>query len=321
MTAMTQARADAPPEATRGRSKKAPWTTREKRQLRVGLMFISPWIVGVIVFVLYPLVYSFAISLTRYSGMASPEWVGFGNYVAAFLDPLTRISVGNTLFHAGLAVPIGLVVALILALAMNRSVREVAVYRTALYVPSLVPVFAMSFIFIVFVNPQFGLFNRVLGIFGGQNVNLLGDPTTAKVVIVLMAQLAAGNAALIYLAGLRNIPSTLYEAARVDGASAWRQFRSITLPLLSPVILFNLITGISGALQVFTEAYVLTDGAGGPDNGTLYYMFYLYRNAFSYAQLGYASALAVMLFLVGIVLAGLVFWLSRRFVHYDVAAG
>jgi multiple sugar transport system permease protein len=259
--------------------------------------------------------------MTRYSGMNAPEFIGLGNYTSAFQDPLVATSVGNTLYYAMLAVPLGLVIALIIAMAMNRNVKEVAIYRTALYIPSLVPAFAMSFIFIVFVNPQFGLFNRVLALFGGETTNLLGDPTGAKTVIVLMAQLAAGNAALIYLAGLRNIPETLYEAARIDGAGPVRQFVSITLPLLSPVILFNLITGISGSLQVFTEAYVLTNGVGGPDNGTLFYMFYLYKNAFGYAQLGYASALAVLLFIVGMLMAGLVYWLSRRFVNYDVNAG
>ncbi|MFD1716585.1 carbohydrate ABC transporter permease [Georgenia deserti] len=308
-----------PSSRTTGHRKRRPWTARDKRQLKLGLLFVSPWLVGVTVFVLYPLVYSIVISLMRYSGMHTPEYVGLGNYVAIFLDPLARISVSNTLFYAGLAVPLGLVVALILALAMNQNVREVAFYRTALYVPSLVPAFAMAFIFIVFVNPQFGLFNRFLAVFGGQNVDLLADPTTAKLVIVLIAQLGAGNAALIYLAGLRNIPTTLYESARVDGASRWRQFWSITVPLLSPVILFNLITGISGALQIFTEAFIMTDG--GPDNGTLFYMLYLYRNAFSYAQLGFASAMAVLLFLAGMLLASLVFYLSRRFVHYDAAAG
>lgn len=294
---------------------------RRRRALRIGLLFISPWIVGVIVFVLYPLAYSLVISLTRYSGMTDPVWVGLGNYATAISDPLVATSVGNTLYYAALAVPIGLAVALLLALAMDRKVKEVAIYRTALYIPSLVPAFAMSFIFVVFVNPQFGLFNQFLALFGGETTNLLGEPTTAKTVIVLMAQLAAGNAALIFLAGLRNIPDTLYEAARIDGAGRVRQFVSITLPLLSPVILFNLITGISGSLQVFTEAYVLTNGVGGPDNGTLFYMLYLYKNAFSYASLGYASALAVLLFLAGMLLAGLVYWLSRRFVNYDVAAG
>lgn len=304
-----------------GRRTRHRLTNGERRRLRTGLLFISPWIVGVLAFVIYPLVYSFGISLTRYSGMQTPTFVGMQNYVAAFTDPLVRTSTGNTLFYAGLAVPVGLVVAVVLALCMNRNVREVAVYRAALYIPSLVPAFALAFIFAVFVNPQFGLVSRVLAAFGRQNVDLLQDPTTAKIVIVTMAQLGAGNAALIFLAGLRNIPATLYEAARVDGASPLRQFTSITLPLLSPAILFNLITGISGALQVFTEAYVLTNGKGDPDNGTLFYMLYLYKNAFSYASLGYACALAVLLFVAGMILSLVVFVISRRFVSYDVAAG
>ena len=306
------------PPGTRGRRRR-PMSRREKRNLRVGLLFISPWIIGVAVFVIYPLVYSFGISLTQYSGMQTPTFIGLQNYISAFLDPLVRTSVGNTVYYMLISVPLGLVVALLLALAMNRNVREVAIYRTLLYLPSLIPMFAMSFIFIVFVNPQFGIVNQVLGLFGMPDTNLLGEPRYAKIVIILMSQLAAGNAALIYLAGLRNIPSTLYEAARIDGAGRRKQFTAITLPLLTPTILFNLITGVSGAMMVFTEAYIMTDG--GPDNATLFYMLYLYRNAFSYGQLGFASALAVLLFLFGMLLAGLIYWLSRRFVNYDVAAG
>ena len=315
-------RADPPgaraPSAGTRRGKQR-WTKRQKKNLRLGLLFISPWIIGVSVFVIYPLIYSFAISLTQYSGMQSPTFIGFKNYLAAFADPLVHTAVGNTLYYMVIAVPVGLVVALLLALAMNRNVREVALYRTLLYLPSLIPAFAMSFIFIVFVNPQFGVVNRFLSLFGVPDMNLLGEPSTAKLVIILMAQLGAGNAALIYLAGLRNIPDTLYEAARVDGAGRLRQFFAITLPLLTPTILFNLITGVSGAMQVFTEAFIVT--GGGPDNATLFYMLYLYRNAFSYGQLGFASALAVLLFLFGMFLAGLIYWLSRRFVNYDVSAG
>jgi multiple sugar transport system permease protein len=275
--------------------------------------------IGVIVFVIYPLVYSFAISLTEYSGMNSPSFIGLGNYIAAFLDPLVRTAVGNTVYYMLFAVPVGLFVALMLALAIHQTVRDVAIYRTILYMPSLIPAFAMSFIFIVFVNPQYGIVNQFLGLFGMPDTNLLGEPSLAKIVIIVMAQLGAGNTALIFLAGLRNIPDQIYEAARVDGAGPMRQFLSITLPLLTPSILFNLITGISGAMQVFTEAFILTNG--GPDNATLFYMLYLYKNAFSYGQLGYASALAVLLFLFGLLLAGLVYWLSKRFVNYDVSAG
>lgn len=303
------------------RAKKKRLTSREKRQLRTGLLFVSPWLLGVIIFVLYPLIYSFVISLTEYSGMNAPTWVGMQNYVSAFVDPLVHIAVGNTIYYMLIAVPVGLFVALVLALAMNQNVREVALYRTILYIPSLIPAFAMSFIFIVFVNPQFGIVNRFLGLFGMPDTNLLGDPSLVKIVIIVMAQLGAGNTALIFLAGLRNVPDTLYEAARVDGAGRMRQFRLITLPLLTPTILFNLITGISGAMQIFTEAFILSSGGGGPDNSTMFYMLYLYRNAFAYGQLGYASALAVLLFLFGIFLAGLVYWLSRRFVNYDVSAG
>lgn len=291
-------------------------TQRERAKVRRGLLFISPWIVGFLAFVVYPIFYSFGISLTRYSGMQTPEWVGFSNYARIFIDPIAAKAMWNTLFYTGLAVPIGLVVAVLLALAMNRNVREVGLYRTALYLPTLVPLFAMSFIFIVFVNPQYGLLNQFLGLFGGGDTNLLGDPTDAKIVIVAMAQLGAGSAALIFLAGLNNIPKSLYEAARVDGAGPLRSFFTITLPLLTPAILFNFITAVSAGLQVFTQGVVLTNG--GPNNGTLFYMHYLYKNAFGYAQLGYASALAVVLFLVGVALAALIYGLSRRFVHYDV---
>ena len=298
-----------------------PWSDTEKRQLRVGLLFISPWIVGVAVFIVYPLVYSLGISLTRYSGMNAPTWVGLGNYVTTFTDPLVHTAVGNTLFYAVLAVPLTVVVALVIAIAMNQDVREIGWYRTALYLPSLIPTFALAFIFVVLVNPQTGLVNQVLAQFGVAPTNLLGDPTTAKLVIVALAQMGAGNAALVMLAGLRGIPRTLYEAARIDGAGRARQFFAVTLPLIAPAVLFNLITGISNSLQVFTEAYVISSGEGGlgaPDNGTLFYMLYLYTNAFSYARLGLASAMAVLLFLAGMLLAGLVYRLSARFVTYDV---
>lgn len=293
-------------------------SARDRRNLRTGLWFISPWIIGFAVFVLYPIGYSFAVSLTSYTGLASPEWVGLRNYARLVADPLAWTSTSNTLFYTGLAVSVGLVVALVLALAMNRNVREVAAYRTALYLPSLIPIFAMSFIFIVFVNPQYGLVNRFLGLFGAPAANYLGEPGTAKLVIVAMAQLGAGNAALIFLAGLHAIPQTLYESARIDGAGPVTSFRHITLPLLTPALLFNLITALSAGLQVFTQGYVLTNG--GPNNGTLFFLHYLYRNAFSYAQLGYASALAIALFAVGLVMAVVVYTLARRFVHYDTNA-
>jgi multiple sugar transport system permease protein len=213
-------------------------------------------------------------------------------------------------------VPLGLVVSLLLALAMNRQVREISLYRTALYIPCLVPVFSMAFIFLVLMNPATGPIPRFLSLFGIEPTNYLGRPTSAKLVIIAMAQLGAGNAALIFLTGLHNIPRTLYEAARIDGATPAQSFFHITLPLLTPAILFNLITAISAGIQVFTPAFVMTNG--GPNNGTLFYLYYLYKSAFGYGELGYASALAVVLFVFGVIVAVLVVRLSRRFVTYDL---
>ncbi|HEY8457898.1 MAG TPA: sugar ABC transporter permease [Actinopolymorphaceae bacterium] len=293
-------------------------TQREKANLRKGLLFITPWIIGVAAFNVFPLIYSIVISLTRYSGLNTPKWLGLQNYTRLFTDPIAGKSAYNTLFYLVFAVPIGLVIALALALAMNRKVREVAIYRTALYLPSLVPAFAFSFIFIVLMNPGYGMVDMILGWFGVPSQNWLGDPTGAKAVIIALAQFGAGATALIFLAGLNNIPETLYDAAKVDGAGVFRRFFSITLPLLSPVMLFNGINAVNAGLAIFTPAYIIT--GGGPDNGTLFYLYYLYKNAFSYAQLGYASAMAVVLFIVGVFLAWVIWILSRRFVHYSVEA-
>lgn len=294
------------------------WSAKDKANQRRGLLFISPWIIGFLAFNLYPLVYSLIVSFTRYTGMQSAHWYGVQNYARLFSDPVAGTAVYNTGFYTIFAVPIGLIVALALALGMNRKVREVAIYRTAFYIPSLVPAFAFSFIFIILMNPGYGMVNQVLQVFGVTPRDWLGSPVGAKAVIIAMAQFGAGNAALIFLAGLNNIPETLYDAARVDGAGAIRRFRSITIPLLSPVILFNGITAVNAGLAIFTPAYIIT--GGGPNNGTLFYLLYLYNNAFHYAQLGYASAMAVLLFIVGVFLAWLIWMLSRRFVHYSIEA-
>jgi multiple sugar transport system permease protein len=297
-------------------------TVVERRNLRTGLLFISPWIIGIVVFTFYPIIYSVVLSFARYSGLKPPVWIGFENYARLFTDELAWKSLGNTTFYIALAVPIGIVVAILLALAMNTAVREVAVYRAALYLPSILPLFAISFIFIVFVNPQYGLVNYALsgfGLFGPPaGTDYLASPTSAMLVIVAIAQLGAGNIALIYLAGLRSIPETLYDAAKIDGAGRLRRFFSITIPLLSPIILFNAITAIGAGLQTFQQAYIITQG--GPNNGTLFFMYYLYNTAFAQAQLGYACALSLVLFVIGLVLALVLFVAARRFVHYELVA-
>jgi multiple sugar transport system permease protein len=291
---------------------------KERKNLMKGLLFISPWIIGFLVFSVYPTVYSIALSFVRYSGFQPPVWLGLQNYQRLISDDLFWQSLYNTLYYAAFAVPIGIVVAIVLALAMNRNVKEVGIYRAAVYMPSIIPPFALALTYIVLINPQYGLFTYLLSFLGVPQTNYLSDPNSAKLVIVSLAQYGAGGTALIFLAGIRGIPQTLYDAARIDGANRLQCFFRITLPLLSPVILFALITGLTGAMQVFDPAFIIT--GGGPNNGTLFYIFYLYNTAFRYAQLGYASALAFVLFIIGLLLALLIYRLSQRYVNYELVS-
>lgn len=294
-------------------------TRKQRHNLMVGLLFISPWIVGFLAFQLYPIVFTLYLSLTQYTGFGAAEWVGLGNYVQLFThDPLFWTSLYNTVYYTALAVPIGICVALIMALAMNQRLKEVAIYRAALYLPSVLPLFAIAFIFLALLNPQFGFIDYLLSLVHLPPIDWLGDPRWTKVAVVLTAQLGAGNAALVFLAGLRAIPITLYEAAQIDGAGWWNRFWRITVPLLTPVILYNIILGISAGLQVFTQAYILTNG--GPNNSSLFFVYYLYNNAFTYSQLGYAAALSWVLFILSFVVAVTVFRWSNRWVTYELVA-
>lgn len=292
-------------------------TRGERGKLAIGLAFISPWIVGFTVFLAYPIYYSFRLGFTQYTGFGEPLWIGLDNYRQMLDDNLFWTSLWNTFYYTGLSIPIGMVVAMSLALAMNRDVPEIPFYRAAFYLPSLLPLFALSFIFLALLDPQRGLVSRVLSWFGVAPIDWFGDPTYAKLGLVLLAQLGAGQTALIFLAGLKAIPLTLYDAAEMDGAGTWRKFWNITIPLMTPVILYNLILGLSAGLQVFTEAYIITNG--GPANATTFYVFYLYNNAFRYSQFGYASAMAWILFLISFALAIIVFKLASKRVHYELS--
>jgi multiple sugar transport system permease protein len=301
------------------RARRARLTAKQWRRFRLGLLFISPWIVGFLVFQLYPIVYSLYLSFTRYTGFGTPTWVGLANYTRLFTaDPLFWQSLYNTVYYTLIAVPVGIAMALVMAIAMNQQVKEVAIYRAALYLPSVLPLFAISFIFLALLNPQFGIIDYILSAFHIPAIDWLGDPKWAKLAIVLTAQLGAGNAALVMLAGLRAIPVTLYEASVIDGARWWTRFWRITIPLLTPVILYNLILGITAGLQVFTQSYVLT--TGGPANSTLFLVYYLYNNAFAYSEMGYASALSWVLFILSFGLAMLVFRFFNRWVNYELVA-
>jgi multiple sugar transport system permease protein len=292
----------------------------ERRNLRWGLLFISPWLIGFLVFGVLPIVYTFFLSLTRYSGLRDPVMIGLANYPRMAADAQFWKAAYNTLYYTLLAVPVGVVVAMLLALAMNRKVREVTIYRAIFYLPSILPVFAISFIFVVLLNPGYGLVNWLLSSAGLPSPNWLGDPSYTKLALVMIAQLGAGQWALVFLAGLRGIPTELYESADIDGAGGFRKFVSITLPLMTPVILYDIIIGLSFGLQVFTSAYILTGGAtrgsAGPDNSLLTYVYYIYKQAFQFGQMGYAAALSVVLFVVSLLLAGAVFRWARGWVFY-----
>ena len=294
------------------------WRSRnERKRLGLGLLFISPWIVGFLGLTLYPLIYTFYLSFTRYGGFLDPQWVGWANYQRLFNDNLFRTSLYNTFYYTLLAVPIGVIVAMVLALAMDQSLPEIPLYRTILFLPSILPLFATAFIFMTLLDPTTGIVNEMLRTVGFDPPNWFGDARYSKIALVGMAQFGAGQMALVFLAGLQGIPQSLYEAARIDGAGMFNRFFKITLPLMTPVILYSLINGISSGLQVFTQSYIITNG--GPANSTNFLVYNLFRNAFNYSnQMGYASAIGVILFLITVLLAGLVFFTSNRWVNYEM---
>jgi multiple sugar transport system permease protein len=306
--------ATAPPIRT-GAFGRLRFTRRERHNLVVGLLFISPWIFGFLAFLVYPILYTLRISFTQYTGFGEPVWIGLGNYRDLLQDQLFWTSLYNTLYYTALAVPLGVVVAMGLALAMNQPLPEAPIYRAILYLPAVIPLFALSFIFANLMHPTQGIFNQILLRLGLPNVNWFGDPQWTKLAFVFLAQFGAGQVALIFLAGLKGIPRTLYEAAMLDGAGIWSRFRNITLPMMTPVILYDLILGLSLGLQVFTQAYIIT--RGGPADASRFYVLYLYENAFQYGKMGYASAMAWILFVITFVLAMLIFRWSRRWVYYE----
>jgi len=296
-------------------------TTGERRHVRNGLLFCAPWLVGLTVFTGYPVVASLFYSFCDYSILQAPVFSGTENYQRLLSDSVFWQSLRNTLLFALLSLPAGMVVALGLAMLLNTGARGLAVWRTIFYLPSIVPVVASSMLWLWIFNGKFGLLNWVLGPvwrwWGATPPAWLADPAWAKPALALMSLWGVGNSMVIYLAGLQQVPVELYEAAEIDGASARQRFWHITLPLISPVIYFNLIMGIIGTLQCFTQVFVMTGGAdGAPARSTLLYALYLFSVAFYDLRMGYASALAWVLFLVIVTLTIIATKLMEKRVHY-----
>jgi multiple sugar transport system permease protein len=279
-----------------------------RREARAGLLFVLPWLLSLLIFTTYPVLAAFYLSLTDYNVVQPPTWVGLQNYRTMLTaDPAFWISVKNTAFYTLLAVPLGLAGSLALALLLNLRVRGLAVYRTLVYLPALTPPVVSTIIFIGMFDPEGGPINAILQQVGLPALGWLHDPTWAKPALIMMSLWGLGAGALIFLAGLQEIPQALLEAAAIDGAGPWLRFRHITLPLLTPVILFNLVVGVIGAFHVFTPALVSGGTTGKPLESTLMLMVHIYRNAFRYFAMGYASALAVVLFLAVLMVTWAIF--------------
>ncbi len=304
--------------------------SRRRSELVTGLLFTSPWIIGFSVFLLYPVLASLFYSFCDYSILEPPVFIGLENYQRLASDGVFWLSLQNTLIYAVFSVPLGTITALSFALLLNQPIRGQAFFRTIFYLPSIVPVVASSMLWLWIFNGQYGILNWLLrpicSWVGASPPAWLGDPAWAKPALILMSLWGVGNSMVIYLAGLQDVPKELYDSAEMDGANAWQRFLHITLPSISPILYFNLIMGGIGALQVFTQVFVIAGGSGGnaqnplegsPARSTLFYTIYLFSTAFYDLRMGYASALAWVLFVIVAALT----WLGTRLaggrIHYS----
>ncbi len=293
-------------------------STLRRREARAGRLFALPWIFSLLLFTAYPVLASFYLSFTDYNILQPPHWIGLQNYTSMFAaDQDFRTSVANSLLYALISVPLGLLLSLLLALVMNMGARGIGVYRTLFYLPGLAPPVASTIVFLLLLEPNSGLINVLLRSVGLPAPGWFTDPSWSKPALILLSLWGVGTAALIFLAGLQEIPQSLLEAGMIDGAGPWQRLWRITLPLLSPVILFNLVMGVISSFQVFTQAFVAGGYTGQPVGSTLMYMILIYNNAFRYFQMGYAAALAVVLFVAIMMVTLVIFRTARLWVYYE----
>ena len=303
-------------------------TRRQMQQLRLGLLFASPWIVGLLVFNVYPICASLYLSFTSYDLINAPRFIGLSNYHDLILnDPLFLTSLTNTITFAIASIAAGTVVDVGIALLLNSRVRGIGVYRTIFFLPSVVPVVAGVMVWLWVLNPQFGFVNGVLGLLNISGPSWFADPAWSKPALVLLGLWTSGQAVIIYLAAMQDVPRTLYEAAEIDGAGSLRKVLTITLPMITPAFLFNVVIGIIGAFQYFTQAYIAGGtgagagsasgiAAGAPQDSTLFVVPHLYNNAFGYLRMGYASAIAWVVTVIILVITLVVLRASGRWVYY-----
>ncbi|MCK6211195.1 sugar ABC transporter permease [Georgenia sp. EYE_87] len=293
---------------------------RGRRETRAALLFISPWIVGFLVFTAWPVLNSAYLSLTDYDVINDPNFVGLDNYRRLFEDEKIALALGNTFFYAAIQVPLYIVVSLGLAMLLNQAGRAAGFFRTAFYLPNMTPPVAVGVLLLLVFNGQNGLINEVLGFFGIDGPNWTTDQMWIKPAIILTSLWSVGSSVIILLAALRNVPQELYDAARVDGANGWQRTVRITIPMISGALFFVFIVNSIAAFQTFTEAYTAFFGSGNTtysNDAALFYVIYLFQQAFEFLNMGYASAMAWVLFVIILIITLIQLKVSKRFVYLE----
>lgn len=288
--------------------------SRRQKEAIACYLFIAPWLLGFIIFIFVPMIASAFLSLTQFSIMSPPKWIGGANFVKMVHTPLFWQSLRNTLFMVALDLPLGLLASLAAAVLLNQKLRGINIFRTIFYLPALIPAIANVLLWVWIFDKDSGILNVFLKLIGLAPQPWLTDPSWAKPSLIIMNLWGLGGAMLIYLAGLKGIPSELHEAGKIDGATPWQAFWKITIPLLTPTILFQLVIGVIFEFQIFTQGYIL---GGGPDFSTTFYVLELFNNAFRYLKMGYASAMAWVLFSITLIITLLVFRSTPYWVHYE----
>jgi len=292
---------------------------RNRRQLQETIafyLFASPWLIGLLVFTLGPMIASFLLSFADYPLIVPPKWIGLENYIEMFTDDkLVWQSLKVTFLYSLGAIPLFLTTSFLIAMLLNQQIRGITIFRTIYYLPSVISGVPVALLWLWMLNPEFGLVNNMLKEIGIKGPQWFFSTTWVIPSFILMNLWGLGVTMVIFLAGLQGIPAHLYEAAEIDGAGAWSKFRNVTLPMMSPIILFNGVIGIIDSFQIFTPAFVITNG--GPANASLFYGLYLYNNAFKFFNMGYAAALAWLMFLIILIITGLVFRLTGSWIYYE----
>ena len=303
-------------EPPRGRKRPRRLSRHRRREAMWGVLFVAPAVLGFLLWQLGPILGSFYIALTDWRIAGTPNWIGFENFRQIFTeDRLFRKSLGVTTYYSLGSVPLRMLLAFALAVLLNQKIRALPIFRTIFYLPSIVPLIASSVLWIWLFNPDFGLLNAILRPLGFPKLQWIYGSDSVIPALILMSLWDIGPMMIIFLAGLQGVPRQLYEAVEIDGGNPWHKMRHITIPMVTPTILFNLILSIIGTMQTFVQPYVMTEG--GPNNSSLLYVLYLYNKAFEQSQMGYASALAWILFVVIAILSIFVFRTSSRWVYYE----